>query len=89
MKRLITLLLLVFAVSCGFLTSEDEARSACHRAGLTNVHVINSHKIAPGMFGCSEKDAAAYILRAINPAGQEVQVTACVGFPCKGTTIRY
>lgn len=89
MKKLFSILSVILFCNCGLMTSEQDAITAARTSGFTNIRVVSSSKIFQRLGGCTSEDAAAYSLTGINSQGKKVAITACVGWPCKGTTLRY
>lgn len=68
----------------------DAAVRAAETNGFTNVRVVDSHGCAQ-MNGCSDGDAIAYDVTAMNQAEKLVSFVVCCGdtsFGGKGCTIR-
>lgn len=82
------ILLLIFMVFRGLFVGGDIAVKAAETQGFTDVRVIDHAWCCVGLRGCGSKDAARFIVRAVNPAGKEVEFYVCVGWPFKGATIR-
>lgn len=89
MKRILAILSVLLICNCGLLTDEQDAINAAGALGFTDIKVIGSSLVIPRISGCSKQDAAAYEMTGKNPQGMTVKMTACVGWPCKGTTIRF
>ena len=76
------------AVGRGFLIDTHDAIRAVETSGYTEPRVIEETRFFPGLFGCSESDAAGFTVRAKNPQGNPVTVMVCIGWPFKGATVR-
>lgn len=75
-------------VGRGGCVSQVKSIKATEKQGYRNVTVTERHNFFPGWHGCDDKDAAAFEARAVNPAGQEVDIIICAGWPFKGVTVR-
>lgn len=69
-------------------TDANDAISVAEDQGYTNVVVNGSNWFTPGFAGCSEKDGRAVNVTATNANGERVDLTVCLGWPFKGSTIR-
>jgi hypothetical protein len=77
------------SIGCGEVaTSEEKAKAAAETMGWEDVRVTARHGIAPSLYGCSDKDVAAYEISGTNPAGKSASATMCCGWPFKGCTMR-
>jgi hypothetical protein len=86
----VTLVILLALGSCsrGAFVDESKAISALSTQGYSDIHITKKNWFAPGLFGCSEKDAVKFDAIATNPVGRRVEVSVCTGFLFKGSTIR-
>lgn len=82
---LLTILLLTFR---GFMADEGDAKKALETAGYSYVHVIDRNNWMVWINGCGGSDAVAFHAKAKNPAGRDVKVMVCMGWPFKGSTVR-
>lgn len=85
---LLVLVVSIGACSRGVLVREDVAVRALEIQGYSDIKVTDSAWFAVGYRGCDEKDAARFTAVAKNPAGKQVQVYVCTGWPFKGATVR-
>ena len=90
MKGILFVCLAVACLSsgCGFLVSDDHTVEAVERQGYSDVKIQRIHVFFVHYFGCSKEDDAAYKMSAKNALGRRVDLTACVGWPFKGVTVR-
>lgn len=72
----------------GSCADEEQAIRAAENFGFSEVEVLDKSIWFIGFKGCSSSDAALFEVRARNPAGKEVEVGVCVGWPFKGATMR-
>ena len=88
MKKMF-LVLAFLLVGCGYLVDEQSAIRAMEDQGFTNVKIVEESRVFPILGGCSDSDTAAFGMNAINSQGKLIGATVCVGWPFKGSTIRY
>lgn len=81
-------LLTLFFVGPATMTSTEDGVRAAENAGYTDVEVQDSIWFMPTLQGCGQGDGRAVKMSAVNPAGNRVDITACVGWIFKGDTIR-
>lgn len=76
-------------VSCmrGTFVEDSEAVQALETQGYSNVKINSYHWFMVTLRGCGQ-DAALFKTTATNPAGKNVDINVCVGWPFKGATIR-
>lgn len=81
-----SLFILVFGR--GIFVGEDKAIRAAEIRGYSNVEVTDKNVFFVGLRGCDETDAVRFTVRAINPAGEEVEFIICSGWFLKDSTLR-
>lgn len=69
------------------LKGPGDAISLARSEGFTNIHVTGKDIWFIEIRGCGHDDIVLYHLRATNPRGQDVSLTACEGL-LKGATLR-
>ena len=84
----IILLAFVLYGGRGSCADSKQAIRAMENIGFSEVKVIDKSVWFVGFRGCSSHDGAMFTARGINPAGKEVEVSVCVGWPFKGATVR-
>lgn len=72
----------------GAFVDKAEAVKALETQGYSNVQITSEAWLLVGVRGCAEQDAAKFSARATNPAGRQVELFVCVGWPFKGATVR-
>jgi hypothetical protein len=72
----------------GFMASEQAAVDALTSAGYTDIEILDHQFACVTIRGCGS-DAAKFPAKAKNPQGKEVKLYVCVGWPFKGSTIRF
>jgi len=72
--------------SRGIFISDSHAIHALEVQGYSDVRIISHSNFF--FLGGSTGDAAKFVAKAKNPAGQEVTVWVFSGYPFKGCTIR-
>lgn len=82
---ILIIVLLIFAR--GVCCDEREAIRALKIRGYTKVELVEHKYVAVAFRGCGT-DAARFDMKAINPAGEEVEVFICTGLWLKGATLR-
>lgn len=85
---LIILLIFVVATFRGSWVDKSEATRAFETQGYTNVQITEHKWFFVGVRGCEGGDAARFDATVRNPAGKQVRLFVCVGWPFKGATIR-
>lgn len=85
---LMFLVVVVIALCRGMLVDESKAVRHLQTLGFSNIEITDKSWLFVPFLGCSEKDAAKFTANATNPAGGNVQVEVCVGWPFKGATLR-
>ena len=61
---------------------------ALETQGFSEVRVIDKNWFLVRYRGCARGDNVRFVAKAKNPAGKEVEVLVCVGWPFKGATVR-
>lgn len=89
MTQTILLALALSTCSCGVLVDKDKVMAAVVRAGYSDAQIVESSRLFPGFSGCSESDAAAFLIEATNAKGERIKFTACAGVLFKGVTLRF
>ena len=84
----ISVLALIAYGGRGSCADSKQAIRAMENMGFSEVEVIDKSIWFVGFRGCSSHDGALFTARGINPAGKEVEVSVCVGWPFKGATVR-
>ena len=79
--------LLFVATFRGLWVDESAAARALETQGYSDVQITDYKWFVVGMRGCGG-DAARFDATATNPAGNQVQLFVCVGWPFKGSTVR-
>jgi len=69
-------------------TQAEDAIQIAEDQGYSNVEINGSDWLFASWHGCAQGDGRAVYITAINPTGQEVDVTVCIGWPLKGSTVR-
>ncbi len=82
------IVLFTLALIRGVFVGENAAIRALETQGYSEVRIVDKDIWFVGMRGCGDEDAAKFDAVAINPAGNEVDVFVCVGWPFKGATVR-
>lgn len=72
----------------GILVDESVAIRAMETQGYSNIEVVDHTWFIVGLRGCSKNDAARFTVKAINPAGKDIECYVCTGWIFKGATIR-
>jgi hypothetical protein len=85
---IIAILLFILVFCRGAFVDEEIAYSSSETQGYTNVKVIDHSWFLVGLQGCSAHDAARFTVKAVNPAGREVEYYICSGWLFKGATLR-
>lgn len=87
--RFTLLTLMVLASGCGYLVDDSEICNSVQTQGYSHCVITDRHEISPHMMGgCGQDDKVAADVSAVNPAGRQVNITVCCGWPFKGCTIR-
>jgi hypothetical protein len=76
------------STGCGYMIDDEKPLHALKDEGYTAATITDRHVIAPGLFGCDEKDTAGYGVSATNVTGAKVNLIVCCGI-LKGCTIRH
>lgn len=79
---------LMTSTGCGNLVDDQTALRAVKDEGYTKATITEKHTVAPGFYGCDEKDTAGFEVDATNIKGDPVKLTVCCGI-IKACTIRH
>lgn len=82
----ICFILLMF--SRGIFVKENVAIKSLEKQGYSNVEVTKRGWFFVGFSGCDMNDASKITTNATNPAGKQIEIFVCTGWPFKGATIR-
>ena len=82
------IVVIVLTLFRGSWVDTSEATRALETQGYSNVQIIQHKWFAVGVRGCESSDAARFDATATNPAGKQVRLFVCVGWPFKGATVR-
>ncbi len=74
--------------SCGMMVDQSEAICTMENQGYTDVKVTDKSIFFLTLRGCGSGDAAKFDVTATNPAGKQVNMFVCAGWPFKGATTR-
>ncbi len=86
----ILFILIIFALAIfrGSWVNKSEAVRSLETQGYSNVQITEHKWFFVGVRGCENSDAARFDATTTNPAGKQVHLFVCVGWPFKGATIR-
>lgn len=84
----LTIIICVVAACRGIMVEPQIAIRSLEKQGYVNVQITDKDWLLVGLRGCSGSDAAKFSARATNPAGQEVELNVCAGWPFKNATVR-
>lgn len=79
---------LLLSMIGGTFVEPDIAVRALETRGFSNIRIAEKHWFAVGFRGCSGHDSAKFVAKVKNPAGKDVEVFVCAGWPFKGATVR-
>jgi hypothetical protein len=85
---LVVLVFLTVVIFRGAWVDKSEAVRALETQGYSNIQISDHNWFFVGFRGCENSDAAQFYANATNPAGKQVRLFVCVGWPFKGATIR-
>lgn len=80
--------LALMMTSCGTFVDTDRVARAVEKQGYRDVKITRKHIFFIAWRGCGKDDDAAFKATALNATGQQVDLTACAGWPFKGVTVR-
>lgn len=80
--------LMIFLLTLGKFVDESTAIRALEKQGYSNIEVVDKDIWFVSLRGCGDEDVAKFDAVATNPAGKEVDVFVCIGWPFKGATVR-
>ena len=87
MYAIFLILLTCFAGCRGMFVDEIAAERALATHGFSNAELVGRADVLVSFRGCGT-EAARFDYRADNAKGKRVDVSVCVGWPLKGSTIR-
>lgn len=72
----------------GSFVPEEQAIFAAEAEGLSQVQVEDHSWFAIGLRGCSQRDAAKFVVSGVTKEGSRTTLTICVDWPLRGATIQ-